>query len=468
MDRFTSHFPLSVILLLAAAACSYARILQGEFQYDDFSVILTNPHLDRWQTFVGHLDHMVRPLLHLTFFVDRMLYGDFAAGYHVLNFLLHAGSGILVFRILSRAVNEEPNAVPFWVALLFLIHPLQTETVTYISGRASGLMAFGYLLALFLYIKATENTSGSLAHRLYRGGALLCFMLSLSSKETAITFPLALLLWDIVVRRLRGTALRAAIVSSHLPFWLVLLVAGVAAWSHPRYIELAQFSLGIRPIGHNLVSELHAATVAMGLFFFPWMQSFDHNLPILHSLLEWPLPFDLLIWCGLGMTALVAGRRLPLITFGIGWFFVQLLPTSLIPRNDLLSERNLYLASMGLLLVVAVAGSLLTGRLTKLSQRPRFVQTGAGILACTFVVILCVMTFQRNGLYRDPVLLWSDTVEKSPQKARPHNNLGHVYAVQGDWGRAIDEFRIAARLDPNYRLAQENLRDAYLHQVGRP
>ena len=77
------------------------------------------------------------------------------------------------------------------------------------------------------------------------------------------------------------------------------------------------------------------------------------------------------------------------------------------------------------------------------------------------------MTFQRNELYRDPVLLWSDAVEKSPQKARPHNNLGHAYALRDDWDRAIEEYRTAARLNPGYARAQQNLRDAYLHQVGR-
>jgi lipoprotein NlpI len=77
------------------------------------------------------------------------------------------------------------------------------------------------------------------------------------------------------------------------------------------------------------------------------------------------------------------------------------------------------------------------------------------------------MTFQRNTLYQDQVSLWSDTVAKSPHKARPHNNLGHAYALQGEWDRAIDEFRLAVQLDHHYTLAQNNLRNAYLHQVGR-
>lgn len=445
----------------------YANAFPGDFQFDDISTILQNPHLDRWETFVAHLDHMVRPVLYATFLLDRSFYGTDASGYHLLNLLLHLGSGLLVYLILTRAVTEEMRQVPFWTMLLFLIHPIQTETVTYISGRASGLMAFWYLAALFLYIKESEDTSGPMTRRLYRAGALLCFILSVASKEPAVTFPLALLLWDIVVRRLRGAALRGAVRSGHSPFWLIVVAAGILAWLHPRYADLAHFSFTLRPLWENLLSELHATSYALLLFFFPWRQSFDHDLPVIHWLFQWPLPLDLLVWCGLAIAASLSVRRLPLLSFGIGWFFVQLLPTSLIPRNDLLSERNLYLASFGILLAAVVFIAHLGQRLTRRLQRPWLIQIGAESVAVTLILALCVMTFQRNALYRDPVLLWSDTVEKSPFKARPHNNLGHAYALRDDWDRAIEEFRIAAQLDPDYALAQKNLRDAYLHQVGR-
>ena len=150
----------------------------------------------------------------------------------------------------------------------------------------------------------------------------------------------------------------------------------------------------------------------------------------------------------------------------MAWFFVQLLPTSLIPRIDLLSERNLYLASIGLLLVVVMIGSRVTQWLATVLRKPRIAQM-TGSLALVVVMGLCLFTYQRNVLYRDAVLLWSDAVEKSPHKARPHNNLGYAYTLRGDWDRAIEEFRIAARLNPDYALAQQNLRDAYLHRVGR-
>jgi tetratricopeptide (TPR) repeat protein len=364
-------------------------------------------------------------------------------------------------------VTEETKHIPFLTAMVFLIHPICTETVTYISGRASGLMAFWYLLALFLYIKESEETGGRLNRRLYRAGALGCFVLSVASKEPAVTFPLALLLWDVVVRRLSGASLRAAVLSRHAPFWFILVVAGVLAWRHPRYADLAQFSLGIRPLWEHLFSELHAVAYALLLFFAPWKQNFDHDLPVLHSPTEWPLPLDLLVLGGLATGAGLLARRLPLLSFGIGWFVLQILPTTVIPRNDFLSERNLYLASFGLVLAAVVLCSRLMRWLETILPQPRVVRLGANSLAALVVLALCLFTFQRNRLYNDQVSLWSETVRLSPNKARPHNNLGYAYALRGAWDQAIDEFRLAARLDPDYALAQTNLRNAYLHQVGR-
>ncbi|MBX9658415.1 MAG: hypothetical protein K2X00_07590 [Nitrospiraceae bacterium] len=453
--------------ILLVAGLTYVTAFSGDFHFDDRPTILANPHLDRWEIFVSHLDHMVRPVLYATYFVDRRLFETSPAGYHVLNLLLHLGSGALVYRILARTVTEETRLVPVWTALLFLTHPIQTETVTYISGRASGLMAFWYLLALFLYIKASEETSGHLIRRRYRVGALLCFILSVASKEPAVTFPLALLLWDVVVRRLRGAELRAAIISDHLPFWFGVLAAGVLAWHHPRYADLAQFSLNIRPLWENALSELHAASYALLLFICPWQLNFDHDLPLFHTLSQWPLPLELFLWGAVAIAGVIAVPRLPLFSFGIAWFVLQLLPTGLIPRNDLLSERNLYLASFGILLAATVLGTFLIHRLSTALTRPSLVHISAVAIGLAAVATLCAATVQRNALYRDPVLLWSDSVAKSPRKARPHNNLGYALSRRGEWDPAIEEFRIAVRLAPNYALAQQNLRDAYLRRVDR-
>jgi tetratricopeptide (TPR) repeat protein len=455
------------IVICAFTLTAFAGIFAGDFHFDDYSTILENPHLDGWQTLVGHLDHMVRPVLYATFLFDRSVYGTNPAGYHLLNLLLHVGSGLLVYLVFTRAGMEKTPSVPFWIALLFLIHPMTTETVAYISGRASGLMAFFYLFAFFLYIKASEHQAAGMPRRLYLSGSVLSLVLSLGSKETAVTFPLALLLWDLLIRRLKGTSLRTAILSGHLPFWIVVFLAAAWASVHPRYTVLAQFSFTLRPFWDNALSELHAMAYAVLLFFTPWNQNFDHDLPDFHSLSQWSLPLDLLLLFGTAASVWVSRRRYPLVAFGLGWCFIQLLPISLIPRNDLLSERNLYLPLIGLLLAVVALGSRFTPWLTTILPQPRLVRFGSMSLAIALILVLCFFTYQRNRLYQDKLLLWSDAVLKSPNKARPHNNLGHAYALHGDWDRAIEEFRTAVRLNPDYILAQQNLRNAYLHQVGR-
>ena len=454
-----------VLIVIALTAC--VNVFQGAFQFDDVHTLFENPHLDRWQMFIGHLTHMVRPVLYATFLIDRTLYGESPVGYHLLNLLLHLGSGLLLYRILTRVVTQDALSIPFWASLLFLVHPIQTETVTYISGRASGLMSFSYLLGLFFYIKASEVQNISVPYRLYLSGAIASFVLSLGSKETAMTFPIVLFLWDTVIHRLSGRSLCTSILSRHLPFWIVLLLAGVWAWSHPRYFALMHFSFNSRPLWDNVLSQVHVASYSIQLFFSPWDQNFDHDLPEFHSIVQWPLPLDLLLLGGLAATALVTVRRLPLQSFGIVWFFIQWLPTAVIPRADLLSERNLYLASIGFILATVVFSVRLTEWLREVSPVHRIVRSASYALAVVIVIALSVFTYQRNMLYRDQLSLWSDTVAKSPQKARPHNNLGHAYALQGDWDRAIDEFRIAAQLDPDYTIAKKNLRDAYLHVVGR-
>lgn len=454
-----------VPILFTITLAGYFPAFYGDFQYDDSLTILENPHVDSFNAFVGHLDHMVRPVLYATFLLDRSLYGLNPAGYHLLNLLLHLGSGLLLYRILTSAVpDDEASTLPFWTALLFLVHPIATETVTYISGRASGLMTFFYLLALYLYVRATQQSNDS--RRLYVSGAVASFLLSIGSKETAVTFPLVLLLWDWLITGKRGSDIRATLISNHLSFWIVLLVAAAWAWSHPRYRALAEFSFTIRPLWEHLLSELHAAAYALLLLLSPWNQNFDHDLVQFHSLSQWPLPAAAMLLSSVAALAVFSVRRFPTVTFGLTWFFLQLLPTSLIPRNDLLSERNLYLPSIGLLLAIVALGSHLIRRLVTIVHGPALVRFGSAVLATALIGLLS-FTYQRNLLYQDRLLLWSDAVRKSPNKARPHNNLGYAFSLHGDWDRAIEQFRIAAQLDPDYVLAQENLRDAYLHRVGR-
>jgi tetratricopeptide (TPR) repeat protein len=459
----------SPVVLVCAGAAAYANSFAGVFLFDDYRSIVEDSRLADLQTFLAHLPGMIRPLLKATLLADRLVWGTNPAGYHLLNLCLHLGSGLLLYAILKQLVDEsspsraaaETNMVPLVAALLFLVHPIGTETVTYLSGRATGLAAFWYLAALLLYLRASRPGHNPRVLSAAQGGAIGCFALALLSKETAITFPLALLLVEFVARRARGSALRKIVMRLHTPFWAVLLLFLGAAAMTPRYRVLFDTALNIRPLYEHLIAQVNVISYATTLIVAPGRINFDHDFPHYGSVLAWPTSLALALLGGMMVLAVRSARALPLLAFGIGWFFLQLLATnSVLQRDDLLSERNLYLPAAGLFLALASAWYPLEGRFTEwVSERRRAVPLRAlGVLPIAIVALLISGTLARNTLYSDPVVFWTDAVKKSPAKSRPHVNLGHAYFLAGDHSRAADQFRLALALDPDNPVAQENLR----------
>ena len=462
-----SRWPL--VLLVCAGAAAYANSFAGVFLFDDYRSIVEDSRLADLQTFLGYLPGMIRPLFKATLLADRLVWGMNPAGYHLLNLCLHLGCGLLLYGSLKQLVDEtgpsrasaETRMVPLAASLLFLVHPIGTETVTYLSGRATGLAAFLYLAGFLLYLRASRPGHTPRILSAAQAGAIGCFALSLLSKETAITFPLALLLAEIVARRTRGGALRTIVMRLHTPFWAVLLLFLGAAALTPRYRVLFDTALNIRPLYEHLIAQVNVVGFATTLIVAPRRMNFDHDFPRYVSLLAWPTPIALGLLGGMMALALRSARAQPLLAFGIGWFFLQLLATnSVLQRDDLLSERNLYLPAAGLFLALASAWYALAPLLADwaLQARSAVALRALGVLPLAVVALLISGTVARNALYSDPVAFWTDAVNKSPAKSRPHVNLGHAYVLAGDLSRAIDQFRIALALDPDNPVAQENLR----------
>jgi protein O-mannosyl-transferase len=459
--------PWPLILLVCAGAAAYANSFMGVFLFDDYRSIVEDPRLENVQTFLVHLPGMIRPLLKATLLADRLVWGANPPGYHLLNLALHLGSGLLLFGIVTQLVRDSspsptprPSMVALGSALLFLVHPIGTETVTYLSGRATGLAAFFYLAAFLLYLRASERGRFPRVLSWSQAGAVACFALALLSKETAITFPLALLLAEIVARRTRGSSLRAVVVRLHTPIWAVLLLFLGAASMHTRYRELFDAALHIRPLYEHIVAQVNVIGYAVTLVALPGGLNFDHDFPRYASALVWPTPVSLALLVGMIALAVIRARTQPLLAFGIAWFFLQLLPTnSLLQRDDLLSERNLYLPAAGLFLVAALIWFALERRAADwLSHHRRTIPRDVlRVLPVVAVALLISGTLARNAIYHDAVAFWTDTVDNSPAKARPRVNLGHAYFLAGDFSRAAEQFRIALALDPGNPVAQRDL-----------
>jgi len=360
----TTVSPLSVHgaapwLLLSLTLLAYANSFAGAFYFDDPAVLFGDRRLQSFSAFAASVGETIRPFAKATFLLDRWLYGGRPAGYHALNLLLQLASGGLVYRILRHpSMKVGSPAIAFWTALLFLLHPIATEAVTYISGRPTVLMTCGYLAAFLLFLEARAAAPGSSKQRVAVACASACLAVSLLAKEVALVFPVLLILYEAVIGRLRqqqpgagGMLLRA-----HLPLAGVVLAFLAYAALHDRYAFLFRYSLHLRDGYTNLLTQANAVTYALTLFARPAQLNFDHDMPLTTSVLQGPTLLSIAALAGLVVTAFACARRAPLVSWGILWFFLHLLPTnSVLPRYDVLSERNLYLPSIGLYLAVTVA-----------------------------------------------------------------------------------------------------------------
>ena len=373
---------------------------------------------------------------------------------------------MLLYRILSHPAFKAGNRqIAFWTTLLFLLHPISTEAVTYISGRPTGLMTCGYLAAFLLFLEARAAEPGTSWQRLMLASALVCVALALLAKEVAVMFPALLALYETVLGRPKRAGLARMLLRVHLPLSAVIVAFLAYAAFHERYAFLFQYSLRLRGAYENLLTQANTVAYSITLFVRPMQQNFDHDLPHFTSILQGPTPFSIAALAGLVIAAVVLARRAPLFSFGILWFFLHMLPTnSILPRYDLLSERNLYLPSIGLYLAATAAAIAFARRLgARLGTGgiPLFVIRYRHVVARSMLAALALglvgLTVSRNAVYADPVAFWSDAVAKSPLKARPHANLGRAWYMAGDLDRALEQFRIALALDPLDPAAQQNL-----------
>lgn len=442
------------LLLVSALTMAYSNSLHGAFQFDDYNVIVNNYLVQSWSAWLADLPHGIRPLLKLTYTLNwTMGWGTF--GFHLFNLAVHAGNTLLVYAIAGRILREQTAALPapgtpmaaFLAALLFAVHPVQTEAVTYICGRSTSLMAFFYLAGFYAYQCGVEENRRAL---IYLAGPVL-FVMAILTKEVAVTLPAALLLWEACRRdRSQDKGKLAALLRRQGIYWLLLGLLLAAMLFHPRYGGLLQFSHETRSLRQNILSQISGICYLISRFIWLPGLNIDPDLPVISC---WtPLlslqAATLISTLVLGM---VAVKKKTWIGFGILWFFLHLLPTnSILPRLDIANERQLYLSGVGLYLLVGQGATLLW---ESVPLRKSFDRWG---LALVFLVLIAA-TIQRNHTYRNEIALWQDTVRKSPHKARVHNNLGYAYFLAGRYGEAREAYTVALHIKLDWALARNNL-----------
>lgn len=425
-------------LALAAVIC-YANTVSGSFQFDDYNVIVNNPRVHSWSNWLEGLSLGIRPLLKFSYTLNWTM-GTGVAGFHLTNLLIHLVNTFLVYRLAQVFVQEQwqqarLRQAPLFAAMLFAVHPLHTEAVSYICGRSTSLMALFYLAGLLCYVTGRAQHS-----RIYLYvGTPLVFILALGVKETAVTFPLALLLWESGCGGKWQTNFRL-----QWPSWAVLVFAAAFFLSSNSYLSEMQRSAQLNSLQGNTATQLAAFDYLMRQWALPLWLNIDPDLMLQKNFSGalWPL----LTIAGTLILILSYWRKRPWISFALAWAILHLIPLYLfLPRLDIANDRQMYLAGWPLLLALSIELTLwLNGKTLRLA-------------AAALLLTLGALTVSRNLDYRSEITLWQATVEQSPHKARVHNNLGYAYLTVQRYEEARREFITALQLDPRLDKARHNL-----------
>lgn len=427
-----------IFLLGSATLLAYANSLEAGFQFDDFNVIVLNDAVHSlsawWASMPG-----IRPFLKLSYSLNWSLDNQ-PYGFHLVNLGVHLGNVLMAYALVrywaARTAPEgsKPASVALIAALIFALHPANTEAVTYVSGRSVSLMAWFYLAGMLVFLRhpGTSNPMKAL------GLTMPAFMLALGVKEIAITLPAALLLTLWFCDRPRS--------ASTWPIWAVSLLGGAALLSLPRYRDFFATSLETRSLGDNLITQIDGLHYLITRPLLGLRLNIDPDLSAQLALSP-ELAWKLLIPGALLLLALTQWRRRPWLSLGIVWFFLHLAPTnSLLARLDVANDRQLYLAMLGPAFILAI----LLHRLIWPLRWPAMLGLG---------LILGSATHARNADYRDEISLWRATTGDAPDKARPWNNLGYAYQIAGRRDEAIAAYRRALKLDPGYEKPKANLQE---------
>jgi len=451
---------LAPLLLVLAGLLAYANSFYGVFMYDDFGSITDNPTLRAvWPPgaalappTTGGLTVSGRPVLNFTFAVNHVLGGLNPRGYHAVNLAIHGGAALLLLGLIRRTLGPVAGAglVAFTVALLWLLHPLQTEAVTYMVQRAESLMGFFYLLTLYAFVRGAQAERAT-------GWWVLCVgacLLGMGTKEVMVSAPLLVLWLDRTLfagsfteawRRRRG--LYAALAATWVPLvLLVLSLGGNRGGSIGAGLGLdwwGHWTTQFRTIGHYL-----------WLTLWPHPLIFDYGIERVSGLGE--IWFQLLLVGALAAATGWAVWRRRIEGFLGVWFFAVLAPTSLIPGPiQMTVEHRMYLALAPLLFALVLAGHRLLGR--------RWLVVGVAVAA-----VFAVLTRARNNAYLSEVAIWGDTVAKRPDNRLARYNYGLALLQAGRAAESLPEFETAIRLKAGVKDEPEhNNLAAALIRLGR-
>jgi protein O-mannosyl-transferase len=439
---------LSAFLLVALAAgvaAAFHNTFTAPFHLDDEVNLLGNDSIKQlwplWAVLFPPPDVFSagRPLLNLSFALNYSVTGMSLVGFHVVNLAIHGAAALTLYGIIRRTLqgiggHDTLGDRALWLALitaaLWAIHPVQTNSVTYLSQRAESLMGLFYLLTLYGFIRSVGQV------RSWWGvmSVVSCFA-GAATKEVIATAPLLVFLYDrtfIAGSFVNAWRQRWRLHLGLMSSWVLLATLMLTTRLEARGVG---FSFDYSWFGYALI-ECSALFRYLALSFWPFPLVFDYGPDVPVPSATAAAPYVLFVAIALA-AALLLVRRSPKIAFPVCWFFVILLPTSsVIPAaGQPIAENRVYLplagVMIGLVLIAEKAG-----------------RRGGSIAMATVVFAFAMLTISRNRMFQTDLGLWEDTLRKAPGNSRAHQYYGSALVQAGRIDDALREFEISARIRP--------------------
>jgi len=429
------------LLLTLAVFAAYANVYNDAFLLDDPYLVVGNKFLRDWRYLPDIFTHLnyagadrdgvyYRPLVTVLHLILYQIFGLSKPAFHALNIALQALNAGLVYK-LGRKLGFGAGAV-FSAALLWCVHPLNTQDITYISSMPELICAAFMLTGLLTLLPDFTPRKICLS--------LPFFLLALGSKESAVVFPALAVACLFIVSKNR---LKPATYIKTWPFWLIS-AADAAIWllwsTHSHMSDPQDFDIDPNLYTFSLINRIFTSLATLPVYFslmvWPTGLHFPRSFPIFTSVLSWQVLCGMVLVIG-ALTQIILGkgkRGLPL-SFGLFWFAATLSPYTgiVIPIDAMISEGWLYVPSIGLALGVA---QTLSSRINK----PKF-KTITAVVVTVAALSLGVKSYSQNQVYQNQATLYENIFSCGEDFANTHNNLGIYYLGQNEFDKAIEQFK---------------------------
>ncbi|MBF0554988.1 MAG: tetratricopeptide repeat protein [Nitrospirae bacterium] len=474
-SQFIVFFHLSGLFIIGLF--SYYNSMNVPFVYDDYQNIIDSIYVKDLKYFMhlvpdGDYGFRSRYIGYLTFALNYWFHGLAVRGYHIVNLYIHIINSFLIYKTILLTANKRLftdftgdkslRNMAFFASALFVSHPIQTQSVTYIVQRFEILATTFYLLSIIFYIKARTELSAKKI--VYYITSLMAVFLAMKTKEIAFTIPVTAIVVEFLFIERRGKSRLIIILS--IVLLLPIIPLTIVHGDIHRLLSSHKIASADTSQYQYLITQFAVILTYIRLLFFPVDQNLDYDYPLYTSFFQTKVVLGFAVILSVIMMSLYALYRskksngsekyyLRLFAFGILWFFITLsVQSGLVPLMDLIIEHRLYLPSIGFF--IALLSIIEIGKILK-GTKSFFPVIKTEFVLAIIIVVLCAATVKRNRVWQNPVALWEDVVKKSPLKARGRYNLGNEYSRVGRFDDAVAEFDKALIILPGFVSAYHNM-----------